>query len=78
MYVWNCDLHADRSNYIGSIPEAYVATGGASCRRIPRHNEEIEILENAEVNADIPSFKCGSWQPQGLSSVPYDEKPNRH
>lgn len=49
--------HADTSNGVRRVPEADIAGILSTCRRVPRHDEKVELNADVEDDNHMPSFE---------------------
>lgn len=76
-YQGSC-LHSNSSDHISAVPEAYVAGILAPLRRVPRHDEQIELHQNVEYNNRLPRLELGSRQVCTPASPPHHIQTNSH
>ena len=69
------NLHADARDNIGSVPEAHIAGVHAASRRVPGHDEEVDVDERVENNDNIPGAELGTRQAEAAAAVTDDKEP---
>lgn len=63
--------HSNSHHGVCGIPEANIASILPTCRRVPRHDDEVHLDADVESNHDVPGLELGFGQVR-LSSPPAD------